>query len=87
MTKKRVEKISLLIQEFNIEKIIRVRGKANCLPDYLSRNPISHDDDPIETDYDLGFKKDDSTSTIEMIGAVTTLIEMKTNDEKCGLNK
>ncbi|CAF2087694.1 unnamed protein product [Rotaria magnacalcarata] len=41
ISNKRVEKFSLLLQEFNITQLIHVQGKHNCQPDYLSRHPIS----------------------------------------------
>ncbi|CAF1529898.1 unnamed protein product [Adineta steineri] len=67
---RRVEKISILLQEFNIQKIIHVKGKYNCLPDYLSRHPITAEDELLDHDYGLGFKKDKSSS-IQLIGAIT----------------
>ncbi|CAF5092900.1 unnamed protein product, partial [Rotaria sp. Silwood1] len=39
----RVDRISQLIQEYNIEKIIHINGRDNCLPDYLSRYPREQD--------------------------------------------
>ncbi|CAF2063099.1 unnamed protein product [Rotaria magnacalcarata] len=68
---KRVEKISLLLQEFNIIKIIHVQGKHNCLPDYLSRHPISYEDELLDSEYGLGFQRDKSSS-VQFIGAMVT---------------
>ena len=77
VSNKRVEKISLLLQEFNIEKIIHVRGKFNCLPDYLSRNPISPDDELTEAEYGLAFKHHPTTSSVQLLGAVMTRSKAK----------
>ena len=38
---RRVDRISILLQEYNIEKIIHIKGQHNCLADYLSRYPNS----------------------------------------------
>ena len=43
----RVDRISLLLQEHNIEKIIHIKGQHNCLADYLSRHPMQGEDDEI----------------------------------------
>lgn len=72
----RVEKISLLLQEYNIKQIIHVQGKYNCLPDYLSRHPVSYDDELLDSEYGLGFQKDKSSS-IQLIGAVVTRSKAK----------
>ena len=74
---RRVEKISLVLQEFNIKEIIHVQGKYNCLPDYLSRNPIPYDDDSIDSEYGLGFKRDQTSSSMQLIGAVVTRSKAK----------
>lgn len=47
---RRVDRISLLLQEYNIEKIIHIKGQHNCLADYLSRHPIHGEDDEIFTE-------------------------------------
>ena len=74
---RRVEKISVLLQEFNIKQIIHVQGRYNCLPDYLSRNPISYDDELIDSEYGLGFEKDPASSSIHVLGAVVTRSKAK----------
>jgi transposase InsO family protein len=73
---KRVEKISLLLQEFDIQQIIHVKGQYNCLPDYLSRHPISSDDELLDSDYGLGFTKD-KFSSVQLLGAVVTRSKSK----------
>ncbi|CAM4816885.1 unnamed protein product [Rotaria magnacalcarata] len=69
ISNKRVDKISLLLEEFNIPKIIHVQGKHNCLPDYLSHHPISHEDELLDSEYGLGFRHDNSSS-VQFIGAM-----------------
>ena len=85
VSNKRVEKISLLLQEFNIAKIIHVRGKFNCLPDYLSRNPISHDGELMENDYGLQFRQQPTSPSIQLVGAVVTRSKAKmlNTDKNC----
>ena len=51
---RRVDRISILLQEYNIEKIIHIKGRQNCLADYLSRNPIiSEPEEIFEEDYGI----------------------------------
>ena len=66
ITNRRVEKISILLQEFNIQQIIHVKGKHNCLPDYLSRHPISYDDELLDSEYGLGFKINKSSCSLRI---------------------
>ena len=49
----RVDRISSLIQEYNIIQVIHINGRHNCLPDYLSRYPHEQDDDLFAIDYGL----------------------------------
>ena len=51
-----VNRITLLLQEYNIDKILYIRGRYNCLPDYLSRYPQRHDDDLFNIEYGLANK-------------------------------
>ncbi|CAF3360119.1 unnamed protein product [Rotaria sp. Silwood2] len=74
---KRVEPTALLFQEFNVEHIIHVTGKHNCLPDYLSRHPISYDEKQLDSVYGWGFKKDKSTCSIKFIGVVVVRSKAK----------
>jgi hypothetical protein len=50
---RRVDRISLILQQYNIKEIRHVSDKCNCMADYLSRYPrqVEDDDDFIETDY------------------------------------
>ncbi|CAF3544285.1 unnamed protein product [Rotaria sp. Silwood1] len=51
---RRVDRISMLLQEYDIEKIIHIKGQQNCLADYLSRNPIQIEPEEIfEEDYGI----------------------------------
>ncbi|CAF4589544.1 unnamed protein product, partial [Didymodactylos carnosus] len=50
---KRVDRIALLLQEYHIIQVIHVKGRHNCLPDYLSRNPIEVTDELMEIEYGL----------------------------------
>ncbi|CAF3321707.1 unnamed protein product [Rotaria socialis] len=51
---RRVDRISMLLQEYNIEKIIHIKGQHNCLADYLSRNPMQSEPEEIfEEDYGI----------------------------------
>ncbi|CAF3147505.1 unnamed protein product [Rotaria sp. Silwood2] len=76
ISNKRVDNISLLLQEFNIKQIVHVQGKYNCLPDYLSRHPIGYDDELLDSEYGLEFRRDQSSS-IQLIGAVVTRSKAK----------
>ena len=44
---RRVDRISMLLQEYNIEKIIHIKEQRNCLADYLSRSPIQSEAEEI----------------------------------------
>jgi hypothetical protein len=52
----RVDRITHLIQEFNIEKVIHIKGRENCLPDFLSRYSKETNDDLFEIEYGLESK-------------------------------
>jgi hypothetical protein len=51
---RRVDRISLILQQYNIKEIRHVSGKCNCKADYLSRYPcqVEDDDEFIEPDFD-----------------------------------
>ncbi|CAF2015500.1 unnamed protein product [Rotaria magnacalcarata] len=51
------------------QEIHGVKQKHNCLPDYLSRHPISYDDELLDSEYGLGFRRDKSSS-VQFIGAM-----------------
>ena len=52
----RVDRISNLIQEYNIIQVLHIHGKHNCLPDYLSRYLREQQDDLFNIDYGLESK-------------------------------
>ena len=56
----RVNRITHLIEEYNIEKVIHIKGRENCLSDFLSRYSRERDDDLFEIDY--GLRSKDSMS-------------------------
>ena len=62
----RVDRIANLIQEYNIVQVIHIKGRHNCLPDYLSRYGRGSEDDLFEIDYGL-VSKDASNSTISRV--------------------
>jgi hypothetical protein len=53
---RRVDRISILLQEFNIEKIIHVKGQHNCLADYLSRHQIPAGEEILDEDYGIAIQ-------------------------------
>ncbi|CAF1383777.1 unnamed protein product [Rotaria sp. Silwood1] len=82
---RRVDRISILLQEFNIEKIIHIKGQHNCLADYLSRHPIPREEEIFDEDYGIA-KRDKGEPTVmsrvpddttPLAGAVTTRSKMK----------
>ena len=44
----RVDRITHLIQEYNIDKVIHIKGRENCLPDFLSRYSNEPNDELFE---------------------------------------
>ncbi|CAM4802461.1 unnamed protein product [Rotaria magnacalcarata] len=52
----RVNRITDLIQEHNIDKVVHIRGQYNCLPDYLSRYSKEQFDDLFDIEYGLASK-------------------------------
>ena len=61
---RRVDRISILLQEFNIEKIIHIKGQNNCLADYLSRHPIPNEEEIFDEDYGIA-RHDKGEPTVE----------------------
>ncbi|CAF2007476.1 unnamed protein product [Rotaria magnacalcarata] len=60
---KRVNRITHLIQEYNIDKIVHIRGQYNCLPDYLSRYDKEQPDDLFDIEYGLASKNHSALSS------------------------
>ncbi|CAF3164956.1 unnamed protein product [Rotaria sp. Silwood2] len=52
---RRVDRISLILQQYNIKEIRHVSGKCNCIADYLTRYPrqTEDDDDFLEPDFGI----------------------------------
>ncbi|CAF4125368.1 unnamed protein product [Rotaria sordida] len=88
---RRVDRISLILQQYNIKEIRHLSGKCNCMADYLSRYPrqLEDDDEFIERDFgDIPAIQQptiESTSTnyqqvqTHMVGAVVTRAQAKIN--------
>ncbi|CAF4957616.1 unnamed protein product [Rotaria sp. Silwood1] len=82
---RRVDRISILLQEYNIEKIIHIKGQHNCLADYLSRHPIQNDEEIFDEDYGINmlFQWEPPEmvhvpeNNSQIVGAVVTRSKMK----------
>ena len=51
---RRVDRISLILQQYNIKEIRHLSGKCNCIADYFSRYPCQSEDDDEFIDHDFG---------------------------------
>ncbi|CAF3293289.1 unnamed protein product, partial [Rotaria socialis] len=76
----RVERITHLIQEFNIEKIIHIKGKENCLPDFLSRYSNEMNDELFEAEY--GLESKENFSVLRSQGKTSLNLSSFQNSEK-----
>lgn len=70
----RVDRIATLIQEYNIEKVVHINGRQNCLPDYLSRYPREQLDELFETEYGLNSKKESVPITPSTNNVVASMV-------------
>ncbi|CAF4268197.1 unnamed protein product, partial [Rotaria magnacalcarata] len=61
----RVNRITHLLQEYNIDKVIHIQGRYNCLPDYLSRYSKEQDDDLFDIEYGLASKNHSIFSSLK----------------------
>ena len=52
----RVSRITHLIQEYNVDKTIHIKGHDNCFPDFLSRSSREQDKDLFDVEYGLATK-------------------------------
>lgn len=93
---KRVNRVSMLLQEYDIEKIIHIKGQNNCLADYLSRYPNQNDSEEIfEEDYGLEVLfKEEPPNTVRVpignnprMGAVVTRSMKKIIDQQSRVNE
>ncbi|CAF4107149.1 unnamed protein product [Rotaria magnacalcarata] len=60
----RVNRITHLIQEYNIDKVVHIHGRHNCLPDYLSRYSKEQNDDLFDIEYGLASKNHPTSSSL-----------------------
>ena len=87
---RRVDRISILLQEYNIDKVIHIKGQHNCLADYLSRHPITREEEIFDVDYGIakqnGREPFDaervSDDTPPLAGAVVTRSKAKLEQNK-----
>jgi hypothetical protein len=63
----RVDRITHLIQEYNIEKVVHIKGRENCLPDFLSRYSTEPNDELFEIDYGLENKESMKTDAAKVL--------------------
>ncbi|CAF3032550.1 unnamed protein product [Rotaria sp. Silwood2] len=74
----RVDRISNLIQEYNIIQVLHINGRHNCLPDYLSRYPREQEDDLFDVDYGLVSKDiSDSKTSVSPKPIVNMILRNK----------
>ena len=69
---RRVDRISLILQQFHIKEIRHLSGSCNCMADYLSRYPRQTEDDDEFIDPDFGM-----VPGIQSFIAVTTRAQAK----------
>ena len=86
---RRVDRISLILQQYNIKEIRHLSGKCNCMADYLSRYPCRSEDDDEFIDHDFGpipaiqhpvrelISTKNQQTTKHVLGAVVTLAQTK----------
>ena len=67
----RVDRITHLIQEYNIDKVIHIKGRDNCLPDFLSRYSNESIEDLFEVEYGLE-SKDNSAASLPSSSLLST---------------
>ncbi|CAF2040832.1 unnamed protein product [Rotaria magnacalcarata] len=89
LNNRRVDRISLVLQQYNIKEIRHVSGKCNCMADYLSGFPrqVEDDDEFLESDFGIipaikndvdAIQVDKNKSIIpSFISAVTTRAQVK----------
>ncbi|CAF4006589.1 unnamed protein product, partial [Rotaria sp. Silwood1] len=88
---RRVDRISLILQQYNIKEIRHLSGKCNCMADYLSRYPrqLEDDDEFIERDFGdipaiqhpalTSISTNYQQTTPHVLGAVVTRAQAKIN--------
>lgn len=95
---RRVDRISLVLQQYNIKEIRHVSGKCNCMADYLTRYPRQVEDDDDFLEVDFGFIPSFNTEhherqsdtnikmTPPLISAVTTRAQTKKLNQQTSMN-
>ncbi|CAF4939684.1 unnamed protein product, partial [Rotaria sp. Silwood1] len=90
---RRVDRISLILQQYNIKEIRHLSGKCNCMADYLSRYPrqLEDDDEFIERDFGdipaiqhpalTSISTNYQQTTPHVLGAVVTRAQAKINSQ------
>ena len=82
----RVDRISNLLQEYNIIQVVHINGRHNCLPDYLSRYSREQEDDLYEIDYGLVSKEISNPKTPHPHNPIVNMIlrnKKKINEPGC----
>ena len=81
----RVDRIATLIQEYNIDKVVHINGRRNCLPDYLSRYPQEQNDDLFDIEYGINSKKESVPATSSTNNLIASMILRPRNNRGiCG---
>ncbi|CAF0758678.1 unnamed protein product [Didymodactylos carnosus] len=83
ISNKRVERVALLLQEYNIEQVIHIKGRYNCLPDFMSRHPIPEKEEIMDFAYGLEVSQD-RPPVLGMAGVTTrskSKLETSTNQQ------
>ncbi|CAF4520551.1 unnamed protein product [Rotaria magnacalcarata] len=73
-------------EEYNIDKVVHIRGRYNCLPDYLSRYSKEQYDDLFDIEYGLASKNYQKSSTVTSYNndiLYKVLSNSKRSNEKC----
>ncbi len=96
---RRVDRISLVLQQYDIKEVRHVAGKCNCMADYLSRYPCQVEDDDEFLDPDFGIipsvtsgMHDNGLKTSiphisSLVGAVMTRAQVRANVEQQVVNQ
>ena len=79
---KRINRITHLIQEYNIDKIVHIQGRYNCLPDYLSRYSKEQDDDLFNIDYGLSSKNNPKISSLTFTENASKLLSPESSTQQ-----
>ncbi|CAF1164741.1 unnamed protein product [Rotaria magnacalcarata] len=90
---RRVDRISLVLQQYNIKEIRHISGKCNCMADYLTRYPRQIEEDDEFFDSDFGHipnvysqssnltLQDNLSINSQIVNAVTTRAQTKAQEK------